>query len=113
MYKKIAAIAAAVGAFSTGTAMLLPVSAYADEVFAVCPGGHAGIATTVTSCPFAQNVRSAYLNQVGPVVVAYSPVTGMSYTMQCQPGFVASLNNGSTVNAVRCVGGDNAVVILF
>jgi hypothetical protein len=65
------------------------------------------------SWPFAENVRIAYLTQGGPVVVANSPVTGMAYTVQCQSGFTAQLDNGMTVYSVRCVGGNNAVVVLF
>jgi hypothetical protein len=84
-----------------------------DEEFVVCPDGHSGIATTVTSCAFAHNVRMAHLNQYGPAVVAYSPVTGMAYDMQCAPGFIAHLATGYTVPSVRCVGGNNAVVIVF
>ena len=100
-----AAIAATVG-------VAAPANAIVDN-FLVCPSRHSGIATTVTSCPFAENVRYAYLTQYGQVVTAYSPVTGMAYNMQCAPGFIAELNDGRTVPSVRCVGGNNAVVIVF
>jgi hypothetical protein len=88
--------------------------AHADESFFVCPPSyHSGIATLVTSCPFAENVRAAYLTQGGPIVVAYSPVTGMAYTMQCAGGFIAHLYDGTIVPSMRCAGGNNAVVIVF
>jgi hypothetical protein len=84
-----------------------------NGAFLVCPDGHSGVATGVTSCQFAMNVRTSYLSQGGPEVIAYSPVTGQSYDMECLAGFTANLNNGRTVNAVRCVGGSDAVVILW
>jgi len=81
--------------------------------FLTCPSGRDGVATSVTSCEFADNVRRAYLDQGGPVVMAYSPVTGNVYNMQCVSGFTAHMNNGLVVDAVRCVGGNNAVVVLW
>jgi hypothetical protein len=81
--------------------------------FLVCPDGHTGVATTVTSCQFAMNVRDSYLRQGGPTVIAYSPVTGDTYEMECHAGFTSHLSNGLTVDSVRCVGGNNAVVILW
>lgn len=81
--------------------------------FAICPSGHAGVATTVTSCAFADNVRKAYLIQGGPGVLAYSPVTGDTYTMECIGGFTAHLSDGEVVQAVRCTGGNNAVVVVW
>ena len=51
-----------------------------------------------TSCPFAQNVAGDY---TGPGAdYAYSPVTGLSYTMNCTQG----------PSTVVCTGGDNAYV---
>ncbi|CQD11798.1 hypothetical protein BN1232_02217 [Mycobacterium lentiflavum] len=85
----------------------------ADETFLICPDGHSGVATGVTSCQFAMNVRTSYLRQGGPTVIAYSPVTGDSYEMDCRTGYSARLANSMTVNSVRCVGGNNAVVILW
>ena len=68
----------------------------------------------MTSCAFADNVRYSYLTQPGQVVTAYSPVTGQSYNMQCAGGFTAELHGGATVvNSVRCVGGNNAVVVIW
>jgi hypothetical protein len=79
----------------------------------MCPSGHDGVATSVTSCEFADNVRRSYLAQHGPVVMAYSPVTGNVYTMQCVSGFTAHMSNGLVVDAVRCAGGNDAVVVLW
>ena len=60
-----------------------------------------------TTCPFAANVRSAYL-AAGPkgearTVTATSPVTGETYRMSCGP------DNGIVV----CRGGNNAVVHIY
>jgi hypothetical protein len=85
----------------------------ANETFIICPDGHSGVATGVTSCQFAMNVRQSYLSGGGPTVIAYSPVTGDTYQMQCLSGYTSHLNNGLTVNSVRCTGGNNAVVILW
>lgn len=76
-------------------------------------GGGAGVATTVTSCDFARNVRAAYFSQPGPVVTAYSPAMERYYNMQCQAGFTASFADGTVVNSARCVGGNNAVVVVW
>lgn len=66
-----------------------------------------GVGNGVTSCPFAQVVRDEYLRS-GPMggaraVVAYSPVTGISYTMVCTP-------EGAIVT---CRGGNDAVVNIY
>jgi len=87
--------------------------ARADELFITCPSGRSGVATTVTSCEFADNVRMNFFRQGGPLVTTYSPVTGQYYTMQCSGGFTAHLNNGAYVSSARCVGGNNAVVIVW
>lgn len=51
------------------------------------PYAAAGTANPTTSCPFAINVRDAYLNSglngSSGQVVAYSPVTKITYTMDC------------------------------
>ena len=53
-----------------------------------------------TSCPFAENVVSAYGGQFGnATVTASSPVTGETYTMQC-----------SGESPISCPGGTNALV---
>jgi hypothetical protein len=109
--KKLIA-AAGFGAAIATTVALAP-SANAYENFYVCPSGRSGVATTVTSCAFADNVRYSYLHENGHVVTAYSPVTEQFYNMQCGEGFVAELNNGATVRSARCVGGNNAVVIVW
>ena len=111
MYRLPTALWAPLSALTLAAA--LAPAALADDTFLVCPSGHAGIATGATSCAFAESVRQAYLSQDGPVVTAYSPVTGQYYDMQCAPGFIAHLNYGATVPSVRCVGGNNAVVIIF
>ena len=67
----------------------------------------------MTTCQFAMNVRDSYDSDGGPVVNAYSPVTGETYQMVCHSGYSATLANGTTVDSVRCTGGNNAVVILW
>jgi hypothetical protein len=56
-----------------------------------------------TTCPFAENVRSAWYSAGGGSVVvsAYSPVTGRYYTMTCVAGV-----------PTICRGGNNAVVYI-
>lgn len=58
---------------------------------------------TTTSCAFARNVRSAYLESGGgnTTVDVYSPTTRQSYTMSCTGG-------APTV----CTGGNNASVYI-
>ena len=53
------------------------------ENFNICPSGESGVSTADTSCAFADNVRWAWYSQPGTIVTAYSPVTGLYYTMQC------------------------------
>ena len=56
-----------------------------------------------TSCPFAENVANVYGNGFGNVsVVATSPVTGQTYTMQCTGD-----------SPVTCTGGNNAFVEFY
>jgi len=57
---------------------------------------------SVTSCPFARNVREAYQNSGGDSAIeVFSPVTGTSYTMSCTSGV-----------PVVCRGGNGAVVYI-
>jgi hypothetical protein len=108
------AAAILLGTFAAlSVSILTSALAHTDDVFIACPSGRDGVATSVTSCEFADNVRRAWLDQYGPVVLAYSPVTGNVYDMQCAGGFTAHMNNGLVVDAVRCVGGNNAVVVLW
>ncbi len=67
----------------------------------------AAIGNSVTSCPFAEEVRRAYAaaGSAGGSrsVVATSPVTGRSYTMTC----------AADGQLVTCTGGENAVVYVY
>ncbi|MFW0793262.1 hypothetical protein AAFP30_05575 [Gordonia sp. CPCC 205515] len=85
----------------------------ASERFTVCPSGRSGVATSVTSCAFADNVRDAWMQSYSSTVLAYSPVTETTYSMSCSPGYVATLNTGRTVTGARCTGGNDAVVIAW
>jgi hypothetical protein len=109
--KKVILGGLAAGAVALGLATAGSANAI-TETFLPCGGG-AGVATTVTSCCFAQNVRAAYFTQPGPAATACSPAMDRYYNMQCQAGFVATFSNGMSVNSARCVGGDNAVVVVW
>lgn len=85
----------------------------ADITFVTCPSGNSAIATTVTSCPFADEVRYSYFTQGGPSITAFSPVTGRSYRMYCGSGYTATMNTGLQHVAVRCDGGTNATVVFW
>lgn len=97
---------------ATGALLLGAAPAQADDAFLSCGAG-AGIASSVTSCEFAHNVRYAWFHQEGSVVLAYSPVTGQLYNMQCGTGFYATFNTGEVIDSIRCVGGNNAVVVVW
>jgi hypothetical protein len=57
---------------------------------------------SVTSCPFARNVRSTYESSGGASSIdVYSPVTGQTYRMSCTGGV-----------PVVCSGGNDAVVYI-
>ncbi|OBH71248.1 hypothetical protein A5682_08915 [Mycobacterium mantenii] len=97
--------------------LLVPVltsaTGHADTfMFIMCPSGRDGIASPVTSCPFADMVRLAYLTQPGNVVTAYSPVTDEDYEMTCHP-ITAHFTNGMTVDAQECEGGNDADVVVW
>jgi hypothetical protein len=105
-------IAAAAAALLASVALAAP--AQANEPFLVCPSGRSGVATQVTSCAFADNVRANYFYQGSGSVLAYSPVTGATYNMWCSPGYVSTLNSWPwQVSSVRCTGGNNAVVVFW
>lgn len=64
-------------------------------------GGELSVGTA-TTCPFAENVRAAYEEEIGSgsgVVYAYSPVTEKLYEMDCTAG-----------TPHVCTGGNNASV---
>lgn len=86
--------------------------AHADYTFAMCPSGRSGVASTVTSCEFADNVRQEYFHQSGPRIYAYSPVTDRTYEMWCSPN-VSHFYNGLTLNTILCEGGTDARVVVF
>lgn len=101
-------------AASAGVAAMVFAPQAGAEAFLVCPSGVSGVATSVTSCAFADNVRAAYHQQGAGSVVAYSPVTGRWYDMWCEPGYVSELNAWPwSVSSVRCSGGNNAVVVAW
>jgi hypothetical protein len=109
---KLASIAAiaAIGA----TTLVVPPLARADGVFAMCPSGRAGtVVGTPTTCAFADNVRLAWFDQPGNPVVAYSPVTDQTYRMFCVGNTTVYFTDGHSADAVECVGGNNAEVVVW
>jgi hypothetical protein len=106
------AAAILLGTFAAlAVSILTSALGHADDVFIACPSGRDGVATLVTSCEFADNVRRAYLSQYGPVVLAFSPGH-----RQCVRRAVCRWvyrPHELVVDAVRCVGGKNAVVVLW
>ena len=65
-----------------------------------CPEAQGLWVNGVTTCPFAENTRSAYAESSGSrKLQAYSPVTGVTYDMTC---------TGSSL--VTCTGGNEAAV---
>jgi hypothetical protein len=97
---------------AAASALCLAPMAHADA-FTTCPSGHTGVVTgTPTSCAFADNVRRGFFNQGMPsTVIAYSPVTGGVYSMNC----LSSTENvsGVTINGWTCYGGNDAEVVIW
>ena len=84
------------------------------DVFDMCPDGQEGVVGGHTTCGFAENVRSAfYASGRMHNFVAYSPVTGERYEMDCENGVRAHFTNGAVVNSTRCFAGDNAEVVVW
>lgn len=87
--------------------------ARADVAFDVCPSGNAGVITNVTSCPFADEVRYSFFIQGGPVISAFSPVTGLNYRMYCTANQIVTLHRLGQHPGVLCTGGSNAAVVFW
>lgn len=100
-------VLAVVGAVLTLGALWFAGHANA-ETFEVCPSGLTGVATSDTSCAFADNVRRAFYLQPSWTVFAYSPVTQKFYTMQCSRAFTDT----SWSDPKRCFGINDAGVAL-
>jgi len=79
----------------------VPVQAPAPAAPALTDCGGDVYAGADTSCPFALNVEANYAGAGADY--AYSPVTGLAYTMNCDGGAGAR-------DTVTCTGGDNALV---
>lgn len=87
----------------------LPASASrCGSVYGTLAGyGSSAVGSSVTSCPFAEEVRLAYA-QSGPrggsrLITAVSPTTGNVYDMNCV----------ANTAVVTCAGGNDAVVYLY
>ena len=82
--------------------------------FSACPSGRDGVIDgTPTSCAFADNVRIAWFGQPGNPVPAYSPVTNAYYSMTCVAHTTVNFIDGHSADAVLCVGGNDATVVVW
>ncbi|RBO96871.1 serine/threonine-protein kinase [Nocardia puris] len=90
---------------TSATPVRLPAGATACGADSAPAGqfSRAAIGNSVTSCPFAEEVRRAYAASESATVVATSPVTGRTYTMTCTP----------QGQLVACSGGENALVYVY
>jgi len=84
----------------------IPVPAYTqtepNTSYCGSPAYAGGVSVNAdTSCPFAENVESAWEASGDGSVTAYSPVTGLDYTMYC---------SDTGTGYVLCTGGNNASV---
>jgi hypothetical protein len=86
-----------------GPAASAPAGPAAAVSYCGSPADQGGISVNAdTSCPFAENVESAWESSGGASSVsAYSPVTGLAYAMSC---------TASGTGYEVCTGGDNAYV---
>lgn len=98
----------AVLALALSMALGLAAPAQAQEYIEYCPSGLSAVATTDTSCAFADNVFRAWYSQPGSTVYAWSPVTQQVYTMTCSPGIT-----DRWLEAKRCFGINSAGVGLI
>jgi serine/threonine-protein kinase len=81
----------------------VPAAAPAGPALTNCGGDV--LAGPNTSCPFALNVEESWSETGGTnPVIAYSPVTGSSYAMNC---------SGTVGGLQECTGGDNALVEFY
>lgn len=98
------------GLMALGLIIAAPSAPASAEVFSICPSGLTGVSTPDTSCPFADNVRHAWYAQPGTTVIAYSPVTDLFYTMQCQRWITDTWYNSKRCFGVNSYG---AVLIVY
>ncbi|MDI9914783.1 serine/threonine protein kinase [Rhodococcus sp. IEGM 1379] len=77
-----------------------------SSVFSTTEFPNSAVGSTVTSCEFAEAVRSQYVNQnqrgTTVRISAVSPITNTRYSMSC-----------SGTKVVTCTGGNNAVVYVY
>ena len=108
MKKALLILAALIGLL----VLMPPDPAFADYRFAACDAS-SGVASGVTSCEFAANVRTAYLANGTNQFWAYSPITTLTYLMNCAQGQRFFFDSGQTEIGTVCVGGDDAVVVFW
>jgi hypothetical protein len=100
--KKILATAASAVALTAAATVVAPSATADRDEF--CPGQQVSVGMQ-TTCPFGENVRSAYYasGQMSNIA-AYSPTLGTSIAMTC---------HAITGTLVQCIGGDNALVYIW
>lgn len=110
MFKELFVAAAATTALFAGS----QADAKAEYQFTVCGSGYSGVATSVTSCAFADSARSTWYAEGGPgYMVAYSPTTGLTYGMNCQADQIITLAYQGQRLGVLCQGGHGAAVVFW
>lgn len=107
LVRRLVALAASGAVLIVAFALWVAAPAKA-ETFDVCPSGVTGVATSDTSCAFADNVRAAFYTQPGWTVYAYSPVTGKFYTLTC----AKAVTTTAWWSPKRCFGINDAGVAL-
>jgi hypothetical protein len=102
------------GIAATATALGITLAAPAQaDVFTMCPSGHAGVVGGHTSCAFAENVAQVFWASGSNEFVAYSPVTGEQYDMNCAGLYSARFTSGQVLTSTHCYGSDNAEVVIW
>lgn len=98
----------------TAVIMLVTAPKSRADVFDICPDGREGVVGGHTTCDFAENVREVFFGSGQPDhFVAYSPVTGDRYEMDCASGYSARFSDGMVRDSIRCYAGENAEVVLW
>ncbi len=89
----------------TKTVAAVPAASAAPAAPSLTNCGGDVYAGADTSCPFALNVEESWSETGGTnPVIAYSPVTGSTYAMNC---------SGTVGGLQECTGGDNALVEFY
>src|SRR5258705_12625680 len=113
MKKQLIGCGLAAAAVTGALLCAAPAQAH-DDVFTMCQSGNQGIVGGHTTCAFAENVQRAfYASGMANDFIAYSPVTGERYDVNCMGLYPAHFVTGETVTSTRCYAGDNAEVVIW